>query len=90
MSEKLVSKVLDVAFHRNGIMGDGFFVVLFMQGKLKMVGVVFPEIGQCAVAVLNVDMLVSDNIRFTENSWRGDQYQGELLDAIKEYRKNRE
>lgn len=71
-------------YHRNGIMGVPFYVATFdmkEDGQThRMVGIVFPDAGECAV--LDVDMLNAGNIRFMENSWRGDNFELELRAAI--------
>jgi len=86
MSEKLVTKVIDIQYHRNGIMGEGFHVILFKSGKQNMMGVVFEDNNYCAV--FDTDMLKDSNIKFGSNSWRGDNYEPELRNAIKKYRDN--
>ena len=84
---QFVSKVLSVAYHRNGVGGNGFYVVLFKEGRGKKasrkVGVVFCERGN--VAVFDVDLLAAENIKFGENSWRGDDYEPELRQAVYDY-----
>ena len=70
-------------YHRNGICGIGFHVVLFLDRKYgPMVATVFPEEG--AVAVLQRAKLAEGNVRFFENSWRGDVYEPQLRQWIKE------
>jgi hypothetical protein len=72
-----------LAAHRNGINGAPFHVVLFEdtgpEGSRK-VGLVFEQAAH--VAVLDVEKLAAGNIRFAENSWRGDQYEPSLRRAI--------
>jgi hypothetical protein len=82
MTEKMGTKINEIAYHRNGVSGDGFFVINFEYYKQRMVGVVFPGIGQCACAVFDLDLLNQGVIGFAENSWRGDQFYPELMDAI--------
>ena len=82
-------KVIKKDYHRNGVSGTGFDVVIFKtkgddetSGK-KMLGIVFPEQG--AVAVFDVAELAKDNIEFAHgNSWRGDYFEDELRKATKE------
>lgn len=76
--------IKEIAFHRNGVCGIGFHVVLFADGKNKnMVGIVFPEPG--AVAVLDTKMTAKGNIAFARgNSWRGDYYESYLRAAIED------
>jgi len=85
-NENLVTKVIDIQYHRNGIAGAGFHVILFKSGKQNMMGVVFEDVGYCAV--FDTDMLNAGNIKFGSNSWRGDNYEPELRNAIKKYRDN--
>lgn len=84
-------KAKEVSYHRNGICGAGFHVILFnwLDDETKivrhMVGTVFEESGYCAV--YDVDMLSKGNIRFAKgNSWRGDEFEPCLRAAIEEYR----
>ena len=83
-----------VAHHRNGVGGNGFFVVTFAEPRdeRRMLGVVFdnPEdpdgerpaafTGYCAV--FNRVLLAQDVIAFAENSWRGDYYEEALRRGI--------
>ena len=85
---KMDIKVIKQAYHRNGVGGIGFNVVIFKtQGdsetrNRKMLGVVFPESG--AVAVFDIAELAKDNIEFAQgNSWRGDHFETGLREAIK-------
>lgn len=75
-------KVTDIAFHRNGICGAPFHVVLFEDLESTHVGIVFDEPWHCAV--LNVQKLSSGDIAFGSNSYRGDRYEPLLRKAIKE------
>jgi len=82
-------KVIAIDNHRNGISGIPFHLVLFQLaededvGKDVMLGIVFPEGG--AVAVLSVNKLVTGDIRFASNSWRGDWFESGLRDLCKKY-----
>lgn len=84
-------KILEsVAYHRNGISGEGFYAVLFTDtdtgmepnNRRRMLGVVFPkEVGKpkkywhpVRVAVFDRDLVGESEIRFCYNSWRGDKY----------------
>jgi hypothetical protein len=83
MEQKVSLKVIGIAFHRNGVGGAAFHVVLFEddgeEGSRK-VGIVFDEPGHCAV--LDVSRLADGEIRSGRNSWRGDRYEGALRKAI--------
>lgn len=86
----------DVDWHRNGVSGVGFHVVLFSEPKeeRRMMAVVFPldEQGNGAarpdrkwnglVSVFNRALLAQDVITFGENSWRGDHYEDDLRQGI--------
>jgi hypothetical protein len=120
MSKKLISKIVQVAYHRNGVGGAGFHAVIFetenrscicgafaslgvnglgvdvcihqrdeghppfaiVTKTARMVASVFDEPGH--VAVYQIDKLSDPDVgvRFGENSWRGDQYETELREAI--------
>jgi hypothetical protein len=79
--------VRSVAFHRNGISGVPFHVVLFdCDVNGRMVGVVMEGTTERTpnpeVAVLNVGLLAEGEIDFMVNSHRGDVYAPELCRAI--------
>lgn len=86
-------KVTKVAYHRNGVGGIGFYVVLFENqengDRLRyFVATIFPEQG--AVSVLDIHETESGNIEFANgNSWRGDYYESRLRDAIHAYENGR-
>lgn len=79
-------KVTKIAYHRNGISGGPFYVVLFTftlkeSGvKRNMLGVVFETPRQCSV--LDVDLLSAGIIEFGQNSFRGDWFEKDLREAI--------
>ena len=75
------AKILAVAHHRNGVCGAPFDVAIVHDGETKKVVILFEEKYVCAV--LDIDMLSQDNIRFGENSWRGDQYDGAFREKVK-------
>ena len=98
MATKLVKAVREVAFHRNGVGGNGFYAVRFTSDieaddgrwgspvapaypDANFLGIVFDEPGSCAVICL--DRIADCGVKFAGgNSWRGDQYEPELRDAI--------
>lgn len=75
-----------VAFHRNGIGGAPFHVVLFDDDEGHKLGIVFGADAHCAV--LDVAKLATGDIAFGSNSWRGDQYEHALRAAINAYETN--
>lgn len=70
------------SYHRNGISGNGFDVILFKDQEVKMIGIVFE--GQGNVAVFNRKLLHKDIIEFGKNSWRGDHYEEALREVLKQ------
>ncbi len=78
-------KIDDMDYHRNGVTGDPFWVVLFTdKDNGPMVAIVFDLPNAIPCAVLQRDLLAEGNITFGENSWRGDSYHKALMGAIKE------
>jgi hypothetical protein len=77
-------KIIATAYHRNGICGAPFDVVLFEdkgpEGSRK-VAILFEEPYHCAV--LDVAKLAAGDIAFGSNSYRGDQYEQPLRAAIR-------
>lgn len=75
-----------ISHHRNGICGEGFHVVLFTDTTDNdLYATVFPDQG--CVAVLQVSKLAQGIVEFGYNSWRGDDYEEELREAIRSYEK---
>jgi len=74
--------IIDIAYHRNGIGGAPFRVILFEDDSGRKVGIVFEEAYHCAV--FDVAKLASGDIAFASNSWRGDQFEPVLRRAIRE------
>jgi hypothetical protein len=85
MNKRLVSKVKEIAYHRNGIGGEGFHVVTFHcnENHSDMVGVVFEGPGR--VAVFDRDLLGKGVIEFAVNSWRGDEFEPSLREVIEKW-----
>ena len=75
-------------YHRNGVCGEPFQVATFtMQESTdpprRMVAVRFADDqsdqwSNPRIAVFDLDLLVNGEIRFTVNSWRGDQFADHL------------
>lgn len=81
-------KLKSIAYHRNGIAGEGFHVVLFSARVTtkwrNMVATAFD--GEGRIAILDVDMAAAGNVTFGENSWRYEHYADAILGWIKAYR----
>ena len=76
-------KIIDIAHHRNGVAGAPFDIVLFKEcgrGGNRKLGIVFDEPNYCAV--LDIGLLAAGDIAFGSNSWRGDDYEPHLRQAI--------
>lgn len=81
-------KIIEVAYHRNGVSGEGFHAVLFKQGEGLLIAAVFEQLGH--VAVFEIGELAMQNIAFAMgNSWRGDHYEADLRAAISLYEDKR-
>lgn len=79
-------KFTQVEYHRNGVGGDGFYCAVATDKENgDMLITFFPDLGQCACAVYKLDLL--PNIKFMENSWRGDHYCEPMKKAIAERNK---
>ena len=76
-------KISNIAHHRNGVRGEPFDIVLFKdqgpEGSHK-VAILFSAPGQCAV--LDMAKLAAGHIAFRSNSWRGEEYETRLRNAI--------
>lgn len=80
-------RIEDIAYHRNGIVGEGFHVVLFRENRDRRVAIVFD--GRGRVAVLDRALLADGVIAAGENSWRGDSYEAGLREAIRGWERAR-
>jgi hypothetical protein len=77
-------RVIATAYHRNGICGAPFHVVLFRdtgEENTQKVGILFEEPHHCAV--LDVVKLAQGSIAFGVNSYRGDRFESALREALK-------
>ncbi len=79
--------IQEIAYHRNGISGLGFYAIRFRwqpddaEGKENFLATLFDESGACAV--IGLDRIDSQGVKFAGgNSWRGDHFEGELRKAI--------
>lgn len=84
---KYIRKVHNVDHHRNGIAGNGFYLVRFSgddPNEQNMIGLVFDKDDSehpkpdGYVAVLSLDNL--------DECWRGDNFEDELMQAAKEWK----
>lgn len=75
-------KILEIAYHRNGISGEPFWAARIDDGSSIKFAVLFePTSGkECRCAVLDPSI---QSVAFGVNSWRGDHYAQAMLDAIK-------
>ena len=77
-------QVQEVSYRRNGIAGEGFYAVRFLwclgRGPESFIATVFDGPGRCAV--LSLDRMEEDGVAFGRNSWRGDEVEGKLREAI--------
>lgn len=89
---------LKVAFHRNGVVGDPFHVVLFDKeedGQIdRMVAVRFQDdkgegFKNPRIAVFDIALLYESVIEFGQNSFRGDRFVDDIDQAIKAHYKEK-
>ena len=84
MMQKLISRVVGIEYHRNGVSGTGFHIVHFKkpEGRKRqdMIAIVFDEPG--CVAVFDYDKFKAGDFAWMSNSWRGDDFESELRTAI--------
>lgn len=75
--------IREIDYHRNGVAGEGFNVITFLDHELKrdMVAILFSGRGQCAV--FDRKLLGEGVIEFGRNSWRGDTFETFLRDVVK-------
>ncbi len=76
-------QIITIEYHRNGICGAPFYVVLFHEAESRKVGILFGRAYHCAV--LDVTQLHAGEITFGSNSWRGDHYEPDLRKAVAEF-----
>ena len=80
-------KVRTIDYHRNGVGGAPFYLVIFDEDKSadpddqgRKVAIVFELPDHCAV--LDIRKLAAGDSAFGSNSWRGDEYEPHLRKAI--------
>ena len=87
-------KLHQLDYHRNGVCGAGFYAILFNdpeqpggEGSLyNMLATVFDRKGH--VSIINTAMLEDAGVSFGYNSWRGDHYEPQLREWIKDHKKS--
>lgn len=72
-------KIIEIAYHRNGVSGMPFHAVLFKQGRDKFIASVFEE--PKYISVICLDRLPHISVA-NDNAWRGDEYESVLREAI--------
>jgi hypothetical protein len=77
----------EIAYHRNGVSGEGFHVVTFREEREPMVAVVFEGAGQ--VAVFNRERLGAGEITVGRKRYRGAVYEPALRKTIAVYQSRR-
>lgn len=79
-----------LAFHRNGVAGEGFNVAIAKHEGRDMLLVTFPDVdagGMCCTAAFDLSLLDQRIIGMFEgpgNAWRGDHYHNAMMQAIGE------
>lgn len=81
-----IENISEPAYHRNGICGEPFKVCTFTMHEnneppRRMVAVRFADdkpYGNPRIAVFDLDLLAEGEIRFVQNSWRGDHFVDDL------------
>ena len=85
-------RVDEVAYHRNGVSGEGFHAVLFRERNgrrwRKFLASVFE--GQGVLSVVCIDMLPEHGVNAMANAWRGDYYEPHLRRAIEAWTAERD
>jgi hypothetical protein len=80
-------RIIDIAYHRNGVCGAPFHVVLFHDTddeNTRKVAILFDEPHHCAV--LDIPKLAQGSIAFGVNSYRGDRFETVLRPLLKSHR----
>lgn len=93
---RYVARIHSIDFHRNGVGGIGFHVVLFDRRAGdgipagRMIAIIEQDVyeeprargSDIACYVLDVGKLAEGDIAFTSNSWRGDVFYDELWPEV--------
>ena len=82
---KLIRKIEQIAYHRNGVCGAPFYAVLFTaneDGKRYLASVFEAS---AHVSVICLDRIADHGVTFGDNSFRGDHFEDELRPAIAQH-----
>jgi predicted 3-demethylubiquinone-9 3-methyltransferase (glyoxalase superfamily) len=82
-------KVKQLDYHRNGVEGLEFYVGIVQDENREMLVIRFPkeadkETGSVVCAAFDLALLDKREIKFLNNSWRGDHYHEIMDKAIQE------
>jgi len=87
-------EVLEIAYHRNGVGGNGFYVIKFRHYEnldTTMLAIYFAEDDKAItgnIAIMDINLL-NQGIIGPENKWRGDMYEPFISEAVKTYQTNK-
>ena len=78
-------EIRDVAYHRNGVAGLPFYVVLFNdtdEGMFNQVATIDEDGEDCRVINAGLVVIASEIGSRPMNTWRGDRYLSQIRDAM--------
>lgn len=84
-------KIINAQYHRNGVGGEPFYAILFTDTELPRAGhtMIASYFKDCElngfISVFSIPKLYDGNVKFGQNSWRGDRYATLLKPLLKEY-----
>ena len=75
--DRLIREIQSVSYHRNGMSGARFFRVAFTEAQT----------GECLIAIVSDtgDFVAVIHATAAESRWRGDDFAGELREAIERH-----
>ena len=79
----MIKRIISIDHHRNGVSGAPFNPVIFEWDGRRMLGIIFSDTEY--YAVLDLDIAAKGDIRFFHNSWRGDNFAGDMAKAKEAY-----
>jgi len=94
LNESNPGEVLEIAYHRNGVGGNGFYVIKFRHYNnpdTTMLAIYFSEDDKEItgnIAIIDMSLLYQGIIG-AENKWRGDMYESFISEAVKTYQTNK-